>query len=65
MKPLQVDFQKTALLVIDLQKGIVPIPDGKEVVKKATYLIQQFRENSGFISFICVDFHDGEDYLTP
>ncbi|QDZ77572.1 isochorismatase family protein, partial [Bacillus cereus] len=25
----------------------------------------QFRENSGFISFICVDFHDGEDYLTP
>ncbi|MHA2890667.1 isochorismatase family protein [Bacillus cereus] len=65
MNKLHLDFQKTALVLIDLQKGIVPIPGGNEVVNKATKLIQQFRQNDGFISFVCVDFHDGNDYLTP
>ncbi|WP_229172624.1 isochorismatase family protein [Bacillus cereus] len=65
MNELQLDFQKTALVLIDLQKGIVSIPGGKEVVDKATKLIQQFRKNNGFIGFVCVDFHDGNDYLTP
>ncbi|HDR6289154.1 TPA: isochorismatase family protein [Bacillus cereus] len=65
MKKLHLDFQKTALVLIDLQKGIVPIPGGKEVVEKARQLIQQFRKRNGFISFVCVDFHDGYDQLTP
>ena len=65
MNELQLDFQKTALVLIDLQKGIVSIPGGKEVVDKATKLIQQFRKNNGFMSFVCVDFHDGNDQLTP
>ncbi|PEZ46368.1 isochorismatase [Bacillus thuringiensis] len=65
MDKLSLDFQKTVLLLIDLQKGIVPIPGGKEVVEKASMLIQQFRKNNGFIGFVCVDFHDGLDYLIP
>ncbi|QWI73106.1 isochorismatase family protein (plasmid) [Bacillus mycoides] len=65
MNELQLDFQKTALVLIDLQKGIVTIPGGKEVVEQAIQLIQQFRKNNGFISFVCVDFHDGNDHLTP
>lgn len=65
MPTLNIDFSKTALILIDLQKGIVAMPGGNEVVQKAEKLVQLFRENDGFISFVKVDFHDGKDALQP
>ncbi|MBU3572356.1 isochorismatase family protein [Priestia aryabhattai] len=59
-----IDFTKTALVLIDLQKGIVPI-GGDEIVEKSVQLVNRFREQNGFISFIRVDFQDGKDALTP
>lgn len=65
MSGLQMDFNKTALVLIDLQKGIVNIPGGDAVVKKATKLIDVFRQKQGFICFVNVAFHDGKDALKP
>ncbi|SDM53260.1 Nicotinamidase-related amidase [Fictibacillus solisalsi] len=65
MSALQLDFKKTALVIIDLQKGIVQMPGGKEVVEKTIPLVKLFRENEGFISFVNVAFHDGKDALQP
>ncbi|WP_412762611.1 isochorismatase family protein [Priestia megaterium] len=64
MKMKDIDFAKTALVLIDLQKGIVPI-GGDEIVKKSVQLVNRFREQNGFISFVRVDFQDGKDALTP
>jgi len=65
LNKLSIDFQKTALVIIDLQKGIVPIPGGQEVVNKAVHLINLFRQNDGFNAFVKVDFLDGKDSLRP
>ncbi|WP_391117672.1 isochorismatase family protein [Psychrobacillus sp. L3] len=65
MTTLNIDYSKTALVLIDLQKGIVAAPGGNEVVQKAEKLVQVFRENEAFISFVKVDFHDGKDALHP
>ncbi|MCM3305089.1 isochorismatase family protein [Priestia megaterium] len=59
-----IDFAKTALVLIDLQKGIIPI-GGDEIVEKSVQLVNRFREQNGFISFVRVDFQDGKDALTP
>ena len=61
----QIDFEKTALVIIDLQKGIVGVPGGQAVVEKTTELVHLFRQNGGFISFVKVNFHDGKDSLKP
>jgi nicotinamidase-related amidase len=65
MNTLHIEFQKTALVLIDLQKGITAMPGGKEVVDKAVKLVELFRRNDGFISFVRVSFLDGKDVLTP
>jgi nicotinamidase-related amidase len=65
MSALNFDFSKTALVLIDLQKGIVAMPGGNEVVENAEKLVSLFRENNAFISFVKVDFHDGKDALKP
>lgn len=65
MNDLHIDFKKTALVLIDLQKGIVAMPGGREVLEKAIKLVNLFRENNGFISFVRVSFLDGKDALTP
>ncbi|WML48287.1 isochorismatase family protein [Neobacillus sp. PS3-34] len=65
MSTQQIDFQKTGLVIIDLQKGIVSMPGGQEVVEKAAEIVKLFREKDGFISFVKVDFHDGKDSLKP
>ncbi|XOK63221.1 isochorismatase family protein [Paenibacillus elgii] len=65
MTPLDVNFQKTALVLIDLQKGIVATANGQEIVEKAARLVRLFREKGGFIAFVNVDFHDGQDRLKP
>ncbi|MCM3250808.1 MULTISPECIES: isochorismatase family protein [Priestia] len=64
MNMKDIDFTKTALVLIDLQKGIVPI-GGDEIVEKSVQLVNRFREQNGFISFVRVDFQDGKDALTP
>ncbi|MFA1511231.1 MULTISPECIES: isochorismatase family protein [Priestia] len=64
MKMKDIDFTKTALVLIDLQKGIVPI-GGDEIVEKSVQLVNRFREQNGFISFVRVDFQDGKDALMP
>lgn len=66
METVQVDFGKTALVIIDLQKGIVGFsPQGPEVVGKAAQLVAEFRERGGFIAFVKVDFVDGKEALKP
>jgi nicotinamidase-related amidase len=65
MNTLHIDYQKTALILIDLQKGIVAMPGGNEVVEKAVKLVDLFRQNNGFISFVRVSFLDGKDVLKP
>lgn len=63
MKPLQLNFQKTALVLINLQKGIVSFPGAQKVVAEAQKLLKVFREKGGFISFVRVSFLDGKDAL--
>ncbi|MCM2532694.1 isochorismatase family protein [Neobacillus pocheonensis] len=65
MSSMQIDFQKTALVIIDLQKGIVGMPGGQLVVDKTVELVKQFRQKEGFIAFVKVEFHDGKDSLKP
>lgn len=65
MSLLSLDFKKTALVIIDLQKGIVGVPGGQAVVEKTAKLVQLFRQNDGFIAFVKVSFHDGKDALKP
>jgi nicotinamidase-related amidase len=65
MDNLHIEFNKTALVLIDLQKGIVSAPGGKEVVENAVKLVDLFRKNNGFISFVRVSFLDGRDSLHP
>lgn len=65
MQSLQLDFEKTALVLIDLQKGIVAMPGGSEVVENAVRLVERFRRKKGFISFVRVSFLDGQDALNP
>ncbi|MCI3987368.1 isochorismatase family protein, partial [Bacillus vallismortis] len=56
MNTLNIDFQKTALVIIDLQKGIVPIDQSGQVVPNTKKLIDEFRKHNGFISFVNVAF---------
>lgn len=65
MEKMNIDFKKTALVLIDLQKGIVASHGGGEVVEKATELVELFHQNQGFIVFVNVAFHDGKDILKP
>lgn len=64
-----IDYQRTALVLVDLQKGIVGL-EGQphstdKVVDNANQLIKAFRDNDGFIAFVHVKFHDGQDKLNP
>lgn len=65
MNPLNLDFAKTALVLIDLQQGIVRMTNGQDVVDNAAKLVRLFREKGGFIAFVNVNFHDGKDSLKP
>ncbi|MCG8396448.1 isochorismatase family protein [Bacillus atrophaeus] len=60
---LNINFRKTALVLIDLQKGIVPADRSGKVVPNARELVDAFKGNDGFISFVNVVFHDGTDAL--
>lgn len=64
-----IDYKKTALVLIDLQKGILSMetqPNSTDfVVENAVKMIKQFRKNDGFIAFVRVKFYDGRDALSP
>lgn len=64
-----IDFNKSALVLIDLQKGILQMETAPhstdEVVKNAKRMVDLFRANDGFIAFVRVKFHDGKDKLSP
>ncbi|MBO7746115.1 isochorismatase family protein [Paenibacillus sp. MWE-103] len=66
MEALNLDYAKTALVLIDLQKGIVGLsPKGPEIVANAAKLVERFRARNGFVSFVKVDFLDGKEALKP
>jgi len=61
--------EKTALIVIDLQNGIVnrelsPFT-GEQVVQNASKLINSFKEKGAFIVLVRVSSVDGKDMLKP
>lgn len=64
-----INFNKTALVLIDLQEGILKMNyaphTAENVVQNANKLIDVFRKNNGFIAFVRVNFYDGKDVLQP
>jgi nicotinamidase-related amidase len=68
---LTLDPKTTALVLIDLQKGIVSRPNmaprsGAEVVKNAALLLAKFREQKAVTVLVHVTFTgDGRDVLRP
>ncbi|MCG9803490.1 isochorismatase family protein [Staphylococcus argenteus] len=64
-----INFNKTALVLIDLQQGILKMdyaPNTAEnVIQNANKLIEVFRKNNGFIAFVRVKLYDGNDTLKP
>ncbi|AAK76776.1 nicotinamidase-related amidase [Clostridium acetobutylicum] len=63
------EIEKTALVVIDLQKGIVAGEHapytGKEVVEKASKLVKAFTDKGAFVVLVKVSTIDGKDMLKP
>jgi nicotinamidase-related amidase len=68
MEPL-LDRKKTALVVIDLQNGIVSnhlAPySGEQVTKHAALLVDSFRKKGSFVCLVRVSTRDGKDMLRP
>jgi nicotinamidase-related amidase len=61
-----IDPQRTALLVMDYQNGIVGMVDnGEQLVTAATDLIHSFRDHGGTIAYVRVAFADGEIESAP
>lgn len=70
MSNLSLDPHTTALVLIDLQQGIVGRPSaprpGTEVVQKARSLAEKFREKGAAVFLVRVAFHsDNSDALKP
>ncbi|MHA7581620.1 hydrolase [Paenibacillus vandeheii] len=66
----QLTAEKTALVVIDLQKGIVNSRQqaphtGESVVQNAAKLAQAFTEKGAFVVLVKVSTVDGKDMLKP
>lgn len=62
-------LKKTALVLIDLQKGILEMPTAPHsqdtIVSNAKVMVDLFRQEGAFITFVRVKFHDGKDKLNP
>jgi nicotinamidase-related amidase len=71
MSELTLDRQTSALVLIDLQKGIVGRPgmaprSSDEVVRNAARLLEKFRESKAFTVLVHVrSLGDGRDMLAP
>ncbi|MFD2693457.1 hydrolase [Sporolactobacillus shoreicorticis] len=63
------DKNKTALVVIDLQNGIVNssrMPyTSAQVVEKTTRLVNAFTKNGAFVALVRVSSFDGKDWFVP
>lgn len=61
--------QSTAIVVIDIQKGIAAFPttpfSSKEVIENAAKLVAKFREQGSPVFLVHVGPHDGKDALHP
>ncbi|MFD0697878.1 hydrolase [Paenibacillus sp. GCM10027628] len=68
---LELNVKKTALVVIDLQKGIanpaLPLApnSAEQVVGQATKLVEAFTEKDAFVVLVRVSSLDGKDRLHP
>ncbi len=51
MEEMKIDFEKAALVLIDLQKGIVGLPGGRKVVENAEKLVGLFHKKAGVYCF--------------
>src|ERR1700735_2348272 len=62
MTAMQLDAKKTALVVIDLQKGIVGRPivphTAPEILERSSRLAKAMREKGGTVVYVRVDFND-------
>jgi len=69
MSDLIQDPKKTALVVIDLQKGVVGMKgqphDIESVVENNVKLAKTVRDQGGLVVLVHVDFIDGQDALKP
>ncbi|WP_216628816.1 hydrolase [Neobacillus dielmonensis] len=65
----ELNLKKAALVVIDLQNGVVALEgkpySTKDVVSKAAKLINVFREEGAFVGIVRVTSKDGKDVLKP
>jgi len=69
-KKLVIDRAKTAIVVIDLQKGIASMPTqphaAKDVIENTAKMLQAFRQNNMPVFLVRVSSSpDGKDRLTP
>lgn len=69
MAKFELDVKKTALVVIDMQKGVLSLPcapyHANDVLAKTVELAKAFRAKEGFVVLVNVDSHDGRDMLHP
>ena len=71
MEELKLNVEKTALVVIDLQKGIAnsgrqTFPHSvTEVIENSSKLAKTFADKGGFVVLVRVSSLDGKDWLTP
>jgi nicotinamidase-related amidase len=67
MIPLAIDPRTTAIVLIDLQQGIVALPlaprPGAEVVANAVRLLERFRSLGSAVALVRVGFLDDKDRL--
>jgi nicotinamidase-related amidase len=68
-EPGFIDIKKTALVTIDLQKGIVNRElypySGVQVVQNTSRLVEAFTQKGGFVVLVRVSSVDGKDMLHP
>lgn len=66
---LQLDPAKTALVVIDMTKGVLALESGpypvRDVLAKTVQLADAFRRAGSFVVLVNVDSADGKDMLHP
>ncbi|KLI01622.1 hydrolase [Sporolactobacillus inulinus CASD] len=66
---MKMNKDRTALVVIDLQNGIVNSQHapytGAQVVEKTTKLVNTFTKNGAFVALVRVSSFDGKDWFVP
>ncbi|MCL5423776.1 MAG: hydrolase [Candidatus Marsarchaeota archaeon] len=71
MNAINIDPKKTALVVIDMQKGIAAMQrpfephNSKQVIENVVKLIDKFRSINSTVVLVHVNSHDGQDMLKP